>query len=55
MANRKTNRRLTQAEVEERATLKNQARTRRWQQIAFVIISLMVLASMIITLFIPRF
>lgn len=55
MANRKTNRRLTQAEVEERAIQKNQARTRRWQQIAFVVISVMVLASMIITLFIqPR-
>jgi hypothetical protein len=55
MANRKSNRRLTQAEVDEKATAKNQQRTRRWQQIAFILISVMVLASMIITLFIPRF
>jgi hypothetical protein len=55
MANRKTNRRLTQAEVEERAAMKNQQRTRRWQQVAFILVSVLVLASMIITLFIPRF
>lgn len=52
MANRKLNRRLTSAEVEEKAAKRSQARTRRWQQIAFILISVIVLASMIITLFV---
>ena len=52
MANRKLNRRLTTAEVEEKAAQRSQARTRRWQQIAFALISVIVLASMIIALFV---
>ncbi len=52
MANHKVNRRLTTAEVEERAAERSRARTLRWQRIAFVLISLIVLASMIIALFV---
>ncbi len=52
MANRKANRRLTATEIEERAAQRSQARTRRWQQILFVLISVIVLASLIITLFV---
>ncbi len=52
MANNKSNRRLTTAEVEEKAAERARARTLRWQRIAFVLISLIVLASMIIALFV---
>ncbi len=52
MANRKLNRRLTTAEVEEKAAERARARTLRWQRIAFVLISVIVLASMIIALFV---
>ncbi len=52
MANRNVNRRLTTAEVEERAAERARARTLRWQRIAFVLISVIVLASMIIALFV---
>jgi hypothetical protein len=52
MANRSTNRKLTKAEYEERIAQQAQARTRRWQRVAFVLISLIVLASMIVTLFV---
>jgi len=52
MANRKENRRLTTAEVEERAADRARARTMRWQRIAFILISVIVLASMIIALFV---
>ncbi len=52
MANRKANRRLTSAEIEDKAAERSRARTLRWQQIAFVLISIIVLASMIIALFV---
>lgn len=52
MANRNTNRRLTKAEYEERASQQALMRTRRWQRIAFVLVSLIVLTSMIVTLFV---
>ena len=52
MANRKANRRLTTSEVEERAAERARARTLRWQRIAFILISVIVLTSMIIALFV---
>jgi hypothetical protein len=52
MANRKANRKLTTSEVEERASERARARTLRWQRIAFILISVIVLASMIIALFV---
>ena len=52
MANRNTNRKLTKAEYEERVAQQAQMRTRRWQRVAFVLISLIVLTSMIVTLFV---
>ena len=52
MANRKTNRKLTSAEIDERNQLRAEQRTRTWQRVAFVAISVVVLLSMVITLFI---
>jgi hypothetical protein len=51
MANRKPSRRLTPAELEERAQKQTQQSNRRWSQIAFVAISVIVLLSMVLTLF----
>ena len=52
MANRNTNRKLTKTEYEERAAERAQMRSRRWQRVAFILVSLIVLASMIVTLFV---
>ncbi|HEX7395508.1 MAG TPA: hypothetical protein VF313_11320 [Anaerolineaceae bacterium] len=52
MTNRNSNRRLTKSEYEEKESLRAQQRTRRWQRIAFALISVMVLASMIVSLFV---
>jgi len=52
MANRNTQRKLTKAEYEERAAQQAQMRTRTWQRVAFIFVSVIVLASMIVTLFV---
>ena len=52
MANRKTNRRLTSTELDERNQQRAEARNRTWQRVAFIAISVIVLLSMVITLFI---
>jgi hypothetical protein len=52
MANRKTTRRLTAAEIEERNQERSETRTRTWQRVAFIAVSVIVLLSMVITLFI---
>ncbi len=52
MANRNTKVRLTKAEYEEQESQRARQRTRRWQQIAFALVSIMVLAAMIVSLFV---
>ena len=52
MANRKSSRKLSYTELEERAQQRSQIRSRRWQKLAFVLVSAVVLLSMIVTLFI---
>jgi hypothetical protein len=51
MANRKPARKLTTNELEERAQQRSQQTNRRWQQFAFIAISVIVLLSMVMTLF----
>lgn len=54
MANKKSNAggRLAEIEAQKRASERQEQRTRRWQQIVFIIVSVIVLASMVITLFV---
>ncbi len=51
MANRKPSRKLTPAELDDRAQQRTQQINRRWQQIAFIAISVIVLLSMVLALF----
>jgi hypothetical protein len=46
------NSRLAEMEAQKRASERQTLRTKRWQQIAFVAVSVIVLLSMILTLFI---
>lgn len=46
------NTRLAEQEAQRRAADRQAQRTRRWQQIVFIVISAIVLISMVITLFI---
>jgi hypothetical protein len=52
MANKKGNSRLSELEAQKRATERGMQRTRRWQQIMFIVISAIVLLSMVISLFV---
>ncbi len=52
MPAKKTNSRLAELEAQKRASERQALRTRRWQQIAFIAISVIVLLSMIIGLFV---
>lgn len=47
-----TNSRLAEMEAQKRAAERQTQRNKRWQQIAFVAVSVIVLLSMILTLFI---
>lgn len=52
MPNKKGNSRLSELEAQKRVTERNEQRTRRWQKILFVGFSVMVLISMVISLFV---
>ena len=52
MANRKIKRKLTSAEIDERNAQRAEQSTRTWQRVAFILVSVVVLLSMVITLFI---
>jgi len=52
MANRNTKERLSKAEYDEMISQRQRLRSRRSQQIFFAIVSVMVLASMIVSLFV---
>ncbi len=52
MSGKKTNSRISELEAQKRATERQENRARRWQQILFIAISVIVLLSMVITLFI---
>ncbi len=53
MANKKSsNSRLAELEAQKRASERQAARNKRWQQIAFIAISVIVLLSMVISLFV---
>ncbi len=52
MPNKKSNTRLTEMEAQKRAEERQSQRTRRWQQIIFIVVSVIVLLSMVITLFV---
>jgi hypothetical protein len=51
MAQKKSNSRLGELEAQKRATQRQEQRIKRWQQIAFIAISVIVLLSMVLTLF----
>ena len=52
MANKKGNSRLSELEAQKRAAERGEQRTRRWQQVMFIVISAIVLLSMVISLFV---
>ncbi len=52
MANKKDNSRQSELEAQKRASERNEQRTRRWQQILFIAVSVFVLLSMILSLFV---
>jgi hypothetical protein len=52
MKNKKNNSRLAEFEAQKRASDRQEQRTKRWQQIAFITVSVIVLLSMVLTLFI---
>jgi hypothetical protein len=52
MANKKSNSRLSELEAQKRASERQEQRTKRWQRIAFIAVSVIVLASMVISLFV---
>jgi hypothetical protein len=52
MPSKKSNSRMSELEAQRKATERHEQRTRRWQQIVFIVISVIVLLSMVITLFI---
>ena len=52
MPSKKSNSRMSELEAQKKATERQEQRTRRWQQILFIAISVIVLLSMVITLFI---
>jgi len=52
MPSKKSNSRMTELEIQKRATERQEQRTRRWQQIVFIVVSVIVLLSMVITLFV---
>ena len=43
---------MSELEAQKRASERQEQRTRRWQQIVFIVVSVIVLLSMVITLFI---
>ncbi len=49
---KKTNSRISELEAQKRAAERQENRARRWQQILFIAISVIVLLSMVIGLFI---
>jgi hypothetical protein len=52
-SNKKNNiNRMAELEAQKRASERQAQRTRRWQQIAFIAVSVIVLLSMVISLFI---
>ena len=52
MPKQKSNSKCTAQEAQKRAAERQEQRTRRWQQIVFIVVSVLVLLSMVITLFI---
>ena len=52
MPSKKPNSRLNEFEAQKRSEERQSQRTRRWQRIIFFVISVIVLLSMVITLFI---
>jgi hypothetical protein len=52
MKNKKSSSRLTEYEAQKRASERQEMRTRRWQQVAFIAVSVIVLLSLVLTLFI---
>jgi len=52
MSGKKSNSHLSELEAQKRAAERQENRARRWQQILFIVISVIVLLSMVITLFI---
>jgi len=52
MPKNKSSSRLSEQEAQKRAAERQEQRTRHWQQIVFIVVSVLVLLSMVITLFI---
>lgn len=52
MPSKKSRSRAAELEAQKRATERQEQRTRRWQQIVFIAISVIVLLSMVIALFV---
>lgn len=50
-AQKNNNARLAEIEAQKRAAERQAARTLRWQRIAFIAVSVIVLVSMVLTLF----
>ena len=52
MPGKKSNSRLSELEAQKKASERQAQRARRWQQVVFIVISVLVLLSMVITLFV---
>jgi hypothetical protein len=52
MPSKKSNSRLAELEAQKRASDRQELRTKRWQQVAFIAVSVIVLLSMVISLFV---
>ena len=52
MPQKKNNNRLDVLEAQKRAAERQEQRTKRWQQVAFIAVSIIILLSMVLSLFI---
>ena len=52
MPSKKSNSRMSELKAQKKATERQEPRMPRWQQIVFIVISVIILLSMVITLFI---
>jgi hypothetical protein len=52
MPGKKSNSRMNELESQKKAAERQEQRTRRWQQILFIAVSVIILLSMVISLFI---